>query len=176
MSAENIFGPEYMANAHRHDMTVKCLDMLRRARSVAVLPIAWHLEKAIAAAEGALAGYSWRDDELYIEATKGIPPGMIPRRGALAAFEEIEQQACRGQSMSPHSRGWERMWAVIAATYGDTVCAHEGEAWQYMGSFSEDDGATWTHEFRHRSLPPDGGRAYAKVPGTADDFEETIGA
>ncbi len=129
MSAENIFGPEYMANEHRLKSTVKCLDMLRLARSVAVLPVAWHLEKSIAAAEGALAGYSWRDDELYIEATAGIPPGMTPSaRGGAAAFEEIEPQAYRGQSMSPHSRGWERMWSVIAATYGDTVCAHEGEA------------------------------------------------
>jgi len=70
-----------------------------------------------------------------------------------------------------NSRGWERVWQAIATKYGDTVCLNEGEAWQYMGSASSDNGATWEHQFRHRALPPNGERAYENVPASADDFE-----
>lgn len=53
MSAENIYSPEYLANAALFEATVECLNLLRRAR--------------IAAAEGAHRGYGFRDDELYID-------------------------------------------------------------------------------------------------------------
>ena len=78
------------------------------------------------------------------------------------------------KALERKSRGWERAWQVIATKYGDIVCLHEGEAWQYMGSVSYDDGATWEHEFRHRALPPDGARTYEKVAAMADDFEELL--
>jgi hypothetical protein len=67
------------------------------------------------------------------------------------------------------------MWGVVAAMYGDAECRHEGQAWQYMLSFSDDGGATWTHQFRHRSLPPTGERAHFEVAGALGDFEP-IGA
>jgi hypothetical protein len=66
-------------------------------------------------------------------------------------------------------RGWGRMWGVIAERYGDTSCLHDGEAWQYMGTWTDNGWQTWEHEFRHRALPPEGTRTYCKV----DDFEET---
>lgn len=67
MSAENIYSPEYLANEARFRATVKCLDLLRAARLVAPPSVAEHLDRAIAAAEGAHRGYGFRDDELYIE-------------------------------------------------------------------------------------------------------------
>ena len=128
MSAENIFGPEYMANAHRHDMTVKCLDMLRLARSVAVLPIAWHLERAIAAAEGALAGYGWRGDELYIEATKGIPPATAPIARLPPGRLRIVDRGpftVRWADIASGERGFTARDAWDAALQAGTICVVE---------------------------------------------------
>ena len=77
------------------------------------------------------------------------------------------------RGMDRTSPGWERMWGEIKAQYGDTVCLHDGEAWQYMGSYSEDGGATWHHEFRHRALPPLGRRTCVHVPALPGDFSVT---
>lgn len=76
------------------------------------------------------------------------------------------------RTLGRNSRGWERAWQTIATMYGDVACLNEGEVWQYMGSVSFDDGATWEHQFRHRALPSHGGRRYENVPAAADDFEE----
>lgn len=78
--------------------------------------------------------------------------------------------------MKRSSPGWDRMWSQIAAQYGNTVCEHHGEVWQYMGSFSDDDGKTWVHEFRHRRLPPDGRRTYYNVPALETDFDPSTTA
>lgn len=56
--------------------------------------------------------------------------------------------------------GWRRMWAAIAAKYGDAACANkdDGEVWEYMGTHNG-----W-HQFRHRALPSaDGRRVYCNV-------------
>lgn len=74
------------------------------------------------------------------------------------------------QFLTRTSRGWERAWRLIAAKYGDRECHVDGEVWQYMGSDSDDNGATWSHKFRHRALPPSGERVYEKIPAIADDF------
>jgi len=78
----------------------------------------------------------------------------------------------QGKFMSHTSRGWERAWGEIAKKYGGTRCDFEGEAWQYMGSYSYDNGATFAHDFRHRALPPNGDLAYDKIPALAEDFED----
>jgi len=52
-----------------------------------------------------------------------------------------------------------RAWA----TFADPVQEHNGEAWQYMGSMTDETG-TWLHTFRHRCLPPSGERANIGVP------------
>ena len=63
--------------------------------------------------------------------------------------------------------GWARMWAVIAAKYGDAACHNEAtnEVWQYLGTYNG------VHQFRHRSLPAcDGQRVYFNIevlPGDA---------
>lgn len=67
MSAENIYSAEYLANEARFRATVECLNLLRKARLVASPAVAEHLDRAIAAAEGAHHGYGFRDDELYTE-------------------------------------------------------------------------------------------------------------
>lgn len=59
--------------------------------------------------------------------------------------------------------GWERMWAAIAAKYGDVACEEDGEAWQYMCTHHGE------HQFRHRSYK--GERVYELVPARADDFK-----
>lgn len=68
-------------------------------------------------------------------------------------------------------RGWERAWNVVKAAYGDTACRHDGEAWQYMGSYMLGDENNAVHEFRHRALPPHGERTTHHVPAQADDWE-----
>ncbi len=49
-----------------------------------------------------------------------------------------------------NSKEWKRIWAALAAAFGDTVQEHNGEVWQYMGCV---DGQ---HEFRHRWHPQHG--------------------
>lgn len=85
----------------------------------------------------------------------------------MGVFDQVQSRW-----MTHTARGWDRMWVEIAKKYGGTRCDHEGEAWEYMGSFSEDTGVTWTHEFRHRALPPRVERTYERVPALADDFDE----
>lgn len=63
-------------------------------------------------------------------------------------------------------RGWDRMWGEIAEAYGDASCLHDGEAWQYMGTY-EDSGRI-VHEFRHRSL--NGKRTLHHVPAETGDW------
>ncbi len=52
-------------------------------------------------------------------------------------------------SVERDSAEWARMWAALAAIFGDAACldADSGEAWQYMGTVDGE------HEFRHRALP-----------------------
>lgn len=88
--------------------------------------------------------------------------------------EIVRLTSVKAQFMSRASRGWSRVWGIIAERYGDFACLHEGEVWQYMGSVSED-GSTWTHEFRHRAQPPAGERKYEKIPAEHDDFDEVGG-
>lgn len=85
--------------------------------------------------------------------------------------QETERTICR--DVQRDTPGWHRMWAVIAAKYGDPACLNDGEAWQYMGTISWDGGATWVHQFRHRCLPATGNREYHDVPAMTADFEGT---
>jgi hypothetical protein len=62
-------------------------------------------------------------------------------------------------------KGWERVWGLIAAKYGNISCYQDGEAWQYMGTNSR-------HEFRHRNLK--GMRLYEAFPIQNDDFEPVV--
>ncbi len=71
--------------------------------------------------------------------------------------------------LTPQHRGWSRAWGEIARLFGDASCAHEGETWQYMGSFETAVGVV--HEFRHRALPPRGERHIARVPADPADYQ-----
>ena len=78
--------------------------------------------------------------------------------------------------LRPWLRGWDRAWSEVAKKFGDTACEHDGEAWQYMGTYED----RWahgpddvTHEFRHRALPPDGLRTMSRVPAETDDWVAT---
>lgn len=66
-------GPEYDKNERRLRFAMDCLDHLTKARMIAPPSVAPHIETAIAAAIAAVKGYSFRDDELYAEATKVTP-------------------------------------------------------------------------------------------------------
>jgi hypothetical protein len=67
--------------------------------------------------------------------------------------------------LKPENKGWERIWAVIAAKYGDidSTDPGTGEVWQYMGTVDNK-----VHEFRHRSL--NGERVYDTVAAEPEDF------
>jgi hypothetical protein len=49
-------------------------------------------------------------------------------------------------------------WQQLA----DPVMEHEGETWQYMGTWNRGNG--WEHNFRHRCHPATNGPAYVNVP------------
>lgn len=72
------------------------------------------------------------------------------------------------------SVGWERMWEVVASTFGSAVCEcpRTHEVWQYMGTAQRPDGS-WQHEFRHRNL--EGQRVVFTVDAVPRDFEELGG-
>lgn len=68
--------------------------------------------------------------------------------------------------MTTQHAGWARMWANIAARYGDAAChnADTNETWQYMGTYNG------VHQFRHRSLPSaEGRRVYCNIEALPGD-------
>jgi hypothetical protein len=70
---------------------------------------------------------------------------------------------------------WDAAWAFIAAKYGSTSCESDGECWEYMGTYHDDDGI-WKHQFRHRMLSDS--RVYEDVPasdGWAPSEADTLG-
>lgn len=69
--------------------------------------------------------------------------------------------------LQPTMKGWDRVWAVIAAKYGNGTCEDPSshEVWQYMQTV---DGKE--HQIRHRNLNG-GGKVYEIVPAASDDFE-----
>ena len=71
--------------------------------------------------------------------------------------------------LDPSDPGWDRVWAAIAARYGDSACLdrESNEVWQYMGTVI--DGESGRHEFRHRNLPSHG-RTYWTCPTKPGDF------
>jgi hypothetical protein len=79
-------------------------------------------------------------------------------------------------------RGWDRMWAALAAMYGgDPVCRcpDTGETWQYMDTITDALGRPVEHEFRHRHIDArkygrmqGHGRRYCVVPALHDDFAQ----
>jgi hypothetical protein len=74
--------------------------------------------------------------------------------------------------MTTKMKGWERMWALMAAIYGDRLCLNRisNEKWQYLSSFQRDD--IWWHSFRHRDLPNgDGTYAYENIAAQEDDWD-----
>jgi hypothetical protein len=76
---------EYAINERRFEYAAKCLDRLWAARLTAPPCVVEHLDKAIAAADGARAGYSWRDDELHAEAVAaGVWSDIVAARNAEA--------------------------------------------------------------------------------------------
>ena len=76
--------------------------------------------------------------------------------------------------MSPGSSTWEHAWRDLTRVFGDTVCEHAGEGWQYMGTVLPRPGLTVdrmparvVHQFRHRCLP---GARWATGWEVADGF------
>lgn len=73
---------------------------------------------------------------------------------------------------------WEYMWSwlenhpVNKDIEEPRVALHEGEAWQYMGSFKNKDKVV--HEFRHRKHPVTNNRYTASVSGSDDFTNEQI--
>lgn len=83
----------------------------------------------------------------------------------------------RCQWLTEDHRGWARVWSVIAARYGSIACEHQGEVWEYMGTWTGarrmgGDAPGTTHQFRHRNLRGLG-RVYVDLPTDPSDFEET---
>lgn len=80
------------------------------------------------------------------------------------------------------SAEWENMWDVVAnhpineGYEHPSVVLNNGEAWQYMGSFRQDNRII--HEFRHRNHPTFNRREYIKFPAsesiTDDDIEKAL--
>lgn len=90
-------------------------------------------------------------------------PSLVGPRPDKTRWGQVDRDRGVG---SPDGREWKRMWKLVPECNGaDTRCKvpgcrcaenpHDGEVWQYMGSFSDPmyaDGA-WIHTFRHRSFP-----------------------
>lgn len=80
--------------------------------------------------------------------------------------------------IEPNSPEWEYMWEWLAAhpinkdIAEPTTALHEGEAWQYMGTFKQD--TRIIHEFRHRNHPKTGLRQNLKVQGSDTFTNEQI--
>jgi hypothetical protein len=80
------------------------------------------------------------------------------------------------------SQEWERMWDMVAnhpmneGIEHPSIALNNGEGWQYMGSFKQDNRII--HEFRHRFHPKFGRREYLKFSAsdkiTDDDIEKTL--
>lgn len=66
---ENIVA-EYHANELRFKLATKCEEHLRAAAGMASPTVGKRLANALAAADGARRGYSWRDDELHADAVR----------------------------------------------------------------------------------------------------------
>lgn len=77
---------------------------------------------------------------------------------------------------------WERMWGFLENhpinenIEEPRVALNEGEAWQYMGSFKQDNKVI--HEFRHRSHPVTNNvykvTFYASDEFTTEQIEKTL--
>ncbi len=72
--------------------------------------------------------------------------------------------------LDPSMKGWQRVWELLVAKYGDSQCScpETGEVWQYMGSTKD------VHQFRHRSF------IHASMPFTDpvrayDQFDIQVG-
>lgn len=80
--------------------------------------------------------------------------------------------------IEPNSPEWEYMWKWLEEhpinkdIEEPTLAMNEGEAWQYMGTFKQDDRII--HEFRHRNHPATGLRQYLKVSGSDTFTQEQI--
>lgn len=86
--------------------------------------------------------------------------------------------------IKPESQEWNYMWDWLAQHPINEGIEHPsialnmeyGEAWQYMGSFKQDNRII--HEFRHRAHPTDNQRHYIKFKAseniTDDDIEKTL--
>jgi hypothetical protein len=80
------------------------------------------------------------------------------------------------------SQEWNNMWDMVAShplnvDYDNpSVLLHNGEAWQYMGSFKQDNRII--HEFRHRFHPRFQRSEYLTFRAsdniTDDDIEKTL--
>lgn len=80
------------------------------------------------------------------------------------------------------SQEWNNMWDRLATHpinegYEEpSLVIHEGEAWQYMGSYKQD--TRVVHEFRHRNHPKFGRKEYIKLSAsdtmTDEDIEKVI--
>jgi hypothetical protein len=68
---------------------------------------------------------------------------------------------------------YDRMWAALAARWGDTGQLNEecGEVWQYMGTCF--DRNLWVHTFRHRMHPITKRREYWNTPASRE-YVETL--
>lgn len=76
------------------------------------------------------------------------------------------------------SQEWERMWDMVAnhpineGIEHPSVALINGEAWQYMGSFKQDNRII--HEFRHREHPKFQRREYIKFGASENITDEDI--
>lgn len=81
--------------------------------------------------------------------------------------------------IKPESREWNYMWDWVAnhplnegLTEPSTAISEDGEVWQYMGSFRQNN--LTIHEFRHRYHPVTNNREYLKVKCSEDITDEDI--
>jgi hypothetical protein len=65
--------------------------------------------------------------------------------------------------MTDKNVGWERVWNLIAHTFGSFDCLENNEVWQYMGTTERE------HQFRHRSFR--GQRKYHNIAIDPHDFD-----
>jgi hypothetical protein len=80
------------------------------------------------------------------------------------------------------SNEWNHMWEWVAAhplnegLDNTSLAMNDGEGWQYMGSFRQEDRVI--HEFRHRNHPRTQQREFIKLLTTnivvADDIDKVL--
>lgn len=68
---------------------------------------------------------------------------------------------------------YNHMWGTIERHFGDLACLHNGEVWQYMGSFLHAQPVGWLHDFRHRHLPDSDGYTYVRIPAS-EGWQEVL--